>query len=230
MKYIIYLSGLPSEQPIFVARLVQQKVTSFDELISKTTRRGIAITDTQLRAAVNELSYTIVDELNMGNIVETPLSHYRPTMCGSFESIEDTFDLERHIIKIRCTKGSSIKIDPEKMVFEKVKQTVVNPVIDHFLDYSTMEENTTITPGGAAEINGELLKIDESDPLQGLFLKQNGTTVKVQTLIRNLPSDVIFNIPKGLAAGQYQLELRNKTGKNDKELKTYAFNNLLTVK
>jgi hypothetical protein len=97
------------------------------------------------------------------------------------------------------------------------------------LDYATQEESGTITPGGAAEISGELLKIDTDDPEQGLFLHNNGTTVKIEVIIRNLPSDLIFNFPASLEAGNYQLEIRNKKHKTDKQLKSFVFPQTLTV-
>jgi hypothetical protein len=230
MKYTLYLNRLVTDGISYTARLIQQKVTTYDEVIEKTTRRGIAITDTELIGAVNELTYTIIDELNMGHIVETPLGRFSLSICGPFESLDDSVDLDRHYVKVNCRKGDAIKIDPTKLTFEKVKQTVVAPFIDHVLDYSTMEENATITPGGAAEINGELLKIDTEDPEQGLFFIQNGTTTKVDVLIRNLPSDLIFNIPTSLVAGEYQLEIRNKIHKTDKTLKSTLFQHLLMVK
>jgi hypothetical protein len=166
----------------------------------------------------------------MGNIVETPLGRFSLSICGPFESLDDSFDHNRHYVKVNCRKGDAIKIDPTKLSFEKVKQTQVKPFIDHVLDYSTMEENATITPGGAAEINGELLKMDTEDPEQGLYFIQNGTTTKVDVLIRNLPSDLMFNIPSSRTAGEYQLEIRTKVHKTDKTLKSSLFQHLLTVK
>ena len=87
MKYIVYLNRLVTDRESYIARLVQQKVTTFDELVAKTTRRGIAITDTQLIGAVNELGYSIVEELNMGNIVETPLGRFSLAIYGPFEGL-----------------------------------------------------------------------------------------------------------------------------------------------
>ena len=109
----------------------------------------------------------------------------------------------------------------------KVKHTVSLPVIDRFHNYATQEDNV-LSPGGTAEISGELLKLDTTDPEQGIFFTLNGTTAKVNVVIHNLPSKLIFNIPQGLAPGDYQLEIRNRANSSTK-LKSAIYDELLQV-
>ncbi|NJO90511.1 MAG: DUF4469 domain-containing protein [Chloroflexia bacterium] len=229
VKYYLIENKLSPDSDYYTARVIQQETVNFTEVVKLTTRRGVTITDTELIGAINELTYTIVDLLNSGKIVETPFARFKPSIGGVFNSKDDAFDLARHTVKILCSMGKSIKIDTENMVFEKVRYSATTPLIDRILDYATQEENGIISAGGAAEISGELLKIDTNDPEQGLFLHNNGTTVKIEVIIRNLPSDLIFNVPAGLEAGSYQLEIRNKTNKTDKQLKNFVFPTPLTV-
>lgn len=230
MKYFLSKNQMSQNKEEYVARVTQQETVSYEDIIKMTTRRGLSLTDTELTSAFNELTYTINDVLNSGRAVETPFVRYRPSLGGVFLNKDDTFDPNRHTIRINCLAGKSIKIDPQSMNFEKVKFTGTSPFIERVLDYSSLEENNSIKPGGTAEISGELLKIDTEDPEQGIFFTQNGTTTKVSVIIRNLPSDLIFNIPDALTPGQYQLEIRNKTNRKDKTLKTFLFSSLLTVK
>ena len=230
MKYFLYSNHLTQDPNDCVARVTQLDNVSYDDVIKLTTRRGLSLTDTELISAVNEIDYTIMDVLSSGRGVDTPFARYRPSISGLFSSKDDFFDPTRHAIKINCLVGRDIKVNANEILLEKVKYTASSPFIERILDYSTQEENDTITPGGAAEIDGELLKIDLADPLQGLFFVRNGNTTKVQVIFRNLPSELIFNIPATLTVGEYQLEIRNKTNKNDVLLKNHLLSSLLTVK
>ncbi len=229
MKYFLIENKLSTSSGYYTARVTQQETVSFDEVVKLTTRRGVTITDTELIGGINELTYTIIDLLNSGKVVETPFARFRPGIRGVFTSKDDGFDSVRHTVKISCSAGKSIKLDTENMVFEKVKHSPATPLIEHILDYASQNEDSIITPGGAAEISGELLKIDVDDIEQGLFLHNNGTTTKIDVIIRNLPSDLIFNLPASLAAGNYQLEIRIKTHKTDKQMKSFVFPQTLTV-
>ena len=229
MKYFLQQNRITPDPDDCVARVTQQETVSYTELIKMITRRGITITDTELTGAINEFVYTIIDVLNSGKAVDTPFARYKPSISGVFINKDDVFDPNRHAIKINCQPGKDIKVEAKNIVLEKVKYTSATPYIERILDYSSQEENYLISPGGAAEISGDLLKIDTTDAEQGLFFVKNGTTIKVQVIIRNLPSDIIFNVPTGMEQGEYQLEIRNKTNKNDKVLKNFLFPHLLTV-
>ncbi len=56
-----------------------------------------------------------------------------------------------------------------------------------------------------------------------------GKSIKIDVIIRNLPSDLIFNFSAGLETGNYQLEIRNKTHKTYKQLKNFIFSQTLTL-
>jgi hypothetical protein len=230
MKYYVYSNKITSDPNVCLAKVTQQETTSFEELVKKATRRGLTLTDTELKSAIIELTYTIIDELNNGKAVETPFARYRPSISGVFTSKDDTFDSNRHSININCLVGRDIKVDLGNIVLEKVKYTNTNPLIESLLNYSTQEENSILSPGGAAEIKGELLKLDLDDNEQGLFFINGNSTTKAQVIMRNMPSDLIFNIPNTLTAGEFHIEIRNKANKKDQNLKTFLFPYVLTVK
>jgi hypothetical protein len=230
MKYFLYSPGITSNPNDFVAKVTQQEMISYNELIKMATRRGLTLTDTELISAINELLYTINDVLSSGKAIDTPFARFKPAIGGVFKGKDDVYDPSRHFIRINCLAGKDINIDINKIVVEKIKHESDTPYIESIVDYSSLEENNMITSGGAAEINGELLKINLEDTLQGLFFKRNGSTVKVETFFRNLPSELIFNIPSTLTSGEYQLEIRNKNSKKDNTIRNYLFPQLLSVK
>ncbi len=229
MKYFLYSNHITQNPDDCVAKVTQQETVSYDELIKMATRRGLTLTDTELTSAVKELTYTMIEVLSSGKAIDTPFVRLRPSIGGVFTNKDDVFDPLRHSIKINCLVGRDINVNSSNIALEKVKYAIATPFIERIFDYSTQEENDTVTPGGAAEINGELLKIDTEDPLQGLFFINGGNATKVQLIMRNLPSDLIFNIPTTLSPGEYQLEIRNKTNKKDLTMKSFLLSALLKV-
>jgi hypothetical protein len=230
MKFFLMPTKLTGNANDCVAKVAQQEIVSYDELIKMATRRGLTLTDTELISAIHELMLTINDVLSSGKAVDTPFVRFKPSIAGVFKGKDDTFDSTRHYIKINCLVGKDVNVDLTKIILEKIKHDAATPYIEEIIDYSTLESNNVLTPSGAAEIKGELLKIDMTDPLQGLFIKRNGTTIKVDKLMHNLPSELIFIIPATLTAGEYQVEIRNKINKKDAAIKSYLFSQLLTVK
>ncbi|MFN8258432.1 MAG: DUF4469 domain-containing protein [Bacteroidales bacterium] len=230
MNYYLIPTKLTDNPNDCVAKVTQQEVVGYNDLIALATRRGLTLTDTEIISVMNEMTYCIIDVLSSGKAVDTPFARFRPSIGGVFRDEDDQFDPARHYIKINCLVGKDIVVDLNKIVLEKVKYEAAAPYIEEIMDYSTLETNNVITPSGAAEIKGEMLKIDREDALQGLFFRRNGTTIKVDTIIRNQPSDLIFNVPNTLTTGEYQLEIRNKINKKDANLKNYLFPQLLTVR
>jgi hypothetical protein len=230
MKFFLIPTKLTNNPNDCVAKVTQQEVVDYSEIIARATRRGLTLTDTEIISVTNEINYSIIDVLNSGKAVDTPFARFRLSIGGVFKDENDVFDPSRHYVKINCSVGKDIVVDLTKINLEKVKHEISTPYIEEIMDYSTLEINSILTPSGAAEIKGEMLKIDMVDVLQGLFLKRNGTTIKVETIIRNQPSDLIFNIPATLTAGEYQLEIRNKVNKKDSVIKNYLFPQLLTVR
>lgn len=227
MKYYLVENKMTENPDDFTARVTQQETVGYKEIIKMATRRGLTLTDTELNSAITELMYTINEVLGNGKVVVTPFARFSPSISGVFNGKDDVYDSGRHKIKINCSVGKDIKADKENIMREKVKYTIAQPIIDGFLNFAT-QENNVLSPGGTAEISGELLKLDAMDTEQGIFFSQNGTTARADVIIHNLPSKLIFNIPVALTPGDYQLEIRNRTNGSSK-LKNVIFSELLQV-
>ncbi len=218
MEYYLIENKLTGEPDSYIARTTNLDIVDYDNVIDIVTRRGLTLTDTEVRSAVSELVHVICEELSKGNVVITPFARYSPSISGPFKGKSDTFDTDRHELKLNCAAGKAIEINKSKIKLVKIKHVAAIPTIDSFLNYAT-RENDVITPGGTVEINGELLKIDTEDNEQGIFLNQNGNSTKISAIIHNLPSKLVFNTPTNLAQGEYQLEIRCKI-KNSPTIKT----------
>lgn len=229
LNYALFNNPLTTDTDDLIARVQNVETVEFQEVMKMLTRRGLTTTDTEAESVINELIHTINEVISSGKSVNTPFANYRLSIKGLFGHPDDLFDSSKHKVKINCNAGKVIKIDYDTLKLEKVRAESAHPEIDKFIDYSTQKENELITPSGTAEIRGELLKIGSEDADQGIFfIASDGTEKRVEIFMRNKPSDVIFNIPGGMSAGIYILEIRNKqNGSNT--LRTQKFNQELEV-
>lgn len=217
LNYSLFNNPLTTDTDDLIARVQNVETVEFQEVMKMLTRRGLTTTDTEAESVINELIHTINEIVSSGKSVNTPFANYRLSIKGVFNHPDDLFESSKHKVKINCNAGKSIKIDYDTLKLEKIRAESAHPDIDKFIDYTTQKEDELITPGGSAEIKGELLKIDSEDTEQGIFfIAGDGTEKKVEIFMRNKPSGIIFNIPEGLLAGNYILEIRNKNNGSNK--------------
>ena len=91
--------------------------------------------------------------------------------------------------------------------------------------------NESLISGGVAEIYGTGIKVVGDNAGNGVyFVKDDGTKVKVTTLVQNNPSNLIVLVPT-LEGGSYTIEVVTQygSGKDLKESRTVTFTHPLTV-
>ena len=229
LKYSLFNNALTADTDDLIARVQNAETVEFTEIMKMLTRRGLTTTDTEAESVVNELIHTINEVISSGKSVNTPLANYRLSIKGVFNHPDDLFDSSKHKVRINCSSGKYVKIDYDVLRLEKVRAETSHPEIDKFIDYATQLENDQFTPGGAAEVKGEMLKLDSEDVTQGLFfIAADSSETRVDIYMRNKPSDLIFNIPAGIVTGTYVLEIRNKNNGSN-ILKRQKFNQELEV-
>jgi len=192
-----------------MARVQDLKTVGIKELTARITGRGMSLTDTEVQAVLNELSYAINEELQAGNAVSTPFVRIQPSIGGIFANKDDVFDASRHSIRLNATPGGRIEVDTAKLPTKKVKAEVLLAEMDSVTDFVSQRTNDVMTRNGTVEIKGHNLKIDQSDPEQGVFIKNQGQETRVELYMLNKPSHIIFLVPNGAPGGEVELEIRN---------------------
>ena len=88
-------------------------------------------------------------------------------------------------------------------------------------DTATGLTDGTITIGDDVLIEGEKLKVDEKDPLQGVFfVAADGTEHKTERrLSLNKPTQILARVPKTLPEGKVSVKVRTKYSNNPRQLK-----------
>jgi hypothetical protein len=66
-----------------------------------------------------------------------------------------------------------------------------------------------LEPGGGLKLIGSFLKFDPDDERQGIFLVATGGEEKrMEMVVHNKPSTLIFQLPYSMPEGRYKLEVR----------------------
>lgn len=127
-----------------------------------------------------------------------------------FTNKEDYFDKNRHRININVQSGPRLQKAIAKTATKKVAARERRPHPKKLKDFTTGSINDELTTGGSAELNGTMLKYDPEDSTQGIFLiASDGTESRVEQVLKNWPSLLLFVVPDHLSAGTYSLEVRS---------------------
>lgn len=182
---------------------------TLDDVFNRMVREGSTITKAEALAVFEEITQNIIEIVEDGNSVTTPLINVSSSVKGAFEDKEERFNPNKHRIRITTAAGkrlakSATDINPQKVAGKKRR-----PDITYFKDVESDTTNKTITPNSPVCIIGSLLKFDENDPEQGIFFidTESRKETKVESPIKNKPSELIFVNPD-LPTGTYRLEIR----------------------
>jgi len=184
---------------------------STKDIIEMMIERGSTVTKAEALAVIEEYSQVISTLVRGGASVNTELFAVSPSVSGNFTGMDDSFDPNRHSVKLNLTAGSRLQQEINHIQLKKVQIHSRIPVVRQFTDlYSGMKDNS-FTPGQAASVKGSLLKFEETDPLQGIFLIGDGKKeTRVDRVIKNVASELLFIMPDTLLDKEYRIEIRAK--------------------
>lgn len=211
LKYWLSKSAVMSDPDSYRAATKSNELFTLEDVVNIMIRQGSPMTKGEVLNGFEEMTRTIIEILERGNGVITPLFTITPSIAGIFTHNKDSFDPARHKVRFRVKPGESLRDISAKVEVEKIKVVSRSSIVNGLYDYISKTENEVITPGGNGRIVGEYLKFEEADVAQGVFFekKSTGELVRVSTeFMRNMPGELLFVIPDTLTAGTYRVEVR----------------------
>ena len=209
INYALFKNRLKGNPNSYVALVQNQTTRTREDLIDEMISRGSTVTKAEALSVFEEFEAAVERALLNGDSISTPLFRIKGSIKGVFDDEKDAFDQSKHRIRLNVRPGTRISKIIQKIKVEKVAASIPSPLLQDYCDIDSQTTNKAITPGSVGELSGSRLKVDESDPTQGIFLiSSEGTATKVVTIVRNKPGNLIFLIPKELKNGVYQLEIR----------------------
>ena len=233
IKYHLVENHLTERAEDYTAQV--QGIQSFDKnaLVERMLQKGTLLTKTDIVAVLNGLEETVIDILREGGSITLPLFHTGFSISGVFEGAMDSFDANRHSIHVNVARGSLLRDLQSELKAEKESAPAPSNTIIEVKDSVSGKVNESLTAGGVAELFGTGIKISGDGASNGVyFVKDDGTKVKVTTIVQNNPSNLIVVVPV-LEAGTYTTEVITQYTGSGTVLKTQrsiVFNHPLTVK
>jgi hypothetical protein len=210
INYVLFENKLTNGSDSYAARVVPASTAGLDDLVDRMIQRGLTIARSEILSLLEDY-YTAIEGLVLeGRNVITPVTNFGTSIKGNFSGQSDRFDPSRHQITATVNPGVRLRKAVEERA-RVVKQEAVKPRPNllEYTDLNTVARNSTLTPGGMAQVVGHRLKFDPNDANQGIyFIAADGTETKVTIVGRNKPAELMFIVPDSLTAGDYTLEVR----------------------
>lgn len=230
VRYSLLKNTLNNGSNGYRAKVRPFKTVEMDEVIDRMVERGSKLVKEEIIGTLELYHSTIEIMVSEGYSVSSPLATYGTRIRGSFANRLANFEHGVHEVLPRVNATNRYRRAlRQSPTAEKIAANKREPDPIEFYDKNTGEIDSVFTPGKVGILLGENLKFDESDPTQGIFfLGAGGTEEQVSVIIRNVPTELIFEIPDTIVSGEYSLEVRAKI-RNGNELREGELEPKLTV-
>ena len=229
MKYALYNNKITKDDPNdCYARPVEVKVNTRQDVVGQLTQPGSILKTTECNAVIDGYWSAIGDFISKGESYRDQYIAVRFDINGVFANDSERFDPARHTLSVGAVLSSLVTDNAKSIKMQYSKAVPEIPIVETVFDWGSDTVNDRLTPGGALEIEGEELKIFETEG-EGVFFVNQTTAVatKADALRRNEPQRLSLRVPP-LPAGQYRLEIRNTT-RNGSVLRTGMLAQMLAV-
>ncbi|MBN1250914.1 MAG: DUF4469 domain-containing protein [Bacteroidales bacterium] len=230
INYVLHKNPITPDPDDCRAVVVNTQIYSIADIIKQITGEGSILKETECMAVTEAFLKKIGSNLAEGIGFQSNYFSVGIDMQGVFINENDRYDSNRHSVYANLSAGKPWKENLAKATFEKVTTDENKPKLNNIFDIKSKTNNQTLTPGSMAELQGNLLKTDESVDDEGLyFISENGGgEIKVAYIYQNFPKTIQFEIPETLSAGSYRLEVRNRAH-NGKSVRKGLLEQSLTV-
>jgi hypothetical protein len=233
LQYALFENLLTPAPNDYTAQPVNVRSHDIDDIIKRIGARYSGLTPAQIRAAFDEISDEMRIITEEGEAINTPIINTLWSIPGVVEGAVDYIDPKKNPPKLNATPGTILREAAKKVKLEKVIAAEPLPHILEVKDITSETVNELITPGGVIQLRGGRLKFLPGIENNGIFIvNEQGSEVKLTTIVENKPARLIAVLPGNIPQGDYFIEVRTScaaTGKPMKSLKQCRYNKILTV-
>lgn len=213
MEYTLIKNVLTKEsEGDYYAKHVNGISRSLDDLLRDVTGPGSILKETEVKAVLEAYWKQIMFYVSQGEEYRDDFLRVSLSILGMFENEEERFSHDLHEVNVSLSANKQVKQSARDIRPKYVDPKTIHAVIEKVYDWTTKEDNNTITPNGVIEVEGHSLKIFDHVSRAGIFFinKESGEETKVTHIRDNFPRSLSFAAPN-LSPGKYKMEIRNST-------------------
>lgn len=214
----------------YSAVITNNETVSEKEIIEAMIAKGSTVSKAEALAVIEEYEAAVCKAIEEGKNVNTRMYKIHAVIKGIFESEKEIFDSKKHSVQINIKAGNRLKQCVENIELEKLSLSNNAPLIHTFINLHTKQSNQRFSSSHVISLRGKKLKFDPQDSNQGIFfVNENGLEFRVDNLIKNKPSELMFIVPEKISGHKFILEVRClfpntsqiRTGKYPEQLIVY---------
>ncbi|SFE62983.1 DUF4469 domain-containing protein [Thermophagus xiamenensis] len=216
-------------------RVVVTRRLNETDLARIAEERGSPLSSNILLTSMDIMRDVAKEQIGYGANVTFGLGTFGLKVNGVFIGDNAGWDSSKHSLSVVVYPSPELRAFVNDIAVEVRGMAPAAMVINAVVNVSTNEENTSLTPGGGANVFGSGIKIVGDGEGVGLSLTNVQTgdvvTIPMNSILVNEPSRVSFIVPADLPSGEYQLTITTQYSPSTllKEPRSYTLEYVLTV-
>lgn len=190
------------------------------DILERMMHEITGLKEETLNHAVTLYNRIIMESLLNGYTVNTGLFYASPSFLGVIDG--GTWNKEKNSIKVNFQQGKTLREEIAQTKVEILGEKADIMYVIEVEDKKTGLKDGTASPGFGFVIKGRNLKVGGTDESVGVYLineSQSAEKLPDYQIIKNMPSELIIQIPTGLLDGPYTLRISTQLNNTKKGLK-----------
>lgn len=235
IKAFLYPNTMKNAKGTYIAQTSKYQTYNIREICEIAKEKSGLPNADSIEYHVNLFMSEMMELIEDGNKVNTGYFMAQANIKGSFNSLGDTYDPQRHNVDISFWPGAKSRQRASKMKAEIMDVRPLNFGVWRITDGQTGQEVRKLIMNRVIIINGDKIKITGDDPKAGLYLihTESGSEMHFteSKLYKNGNAKIMLIVPE-LLPGNYQLKITTQYGGKGKPLaqsRSCVYGNLLQV-
>ncbi|WP_018676727.1 DNA-binding domain-containing protein [Riemerella columbina] len=206
----------------FIAVPLMNGSLGLKEVVEALQKEGMEIQTETAIDIITRFNRKASELVLNGYSVNTGLVYMRPAIKGVF--YDKSFDKEKHSVYVNVNQGLELRKASEDTKVEILGEQASPMSLFSITDKATNKTDGTLTKGKNAEIKGTYIKVEGSDPKNGVVFKNldnsQETKLPMENIVLNEPSRLLILVPADLASGNYEVSVTTQFSSGKTVLKT----------
>ena len=188
------------------------------DILERMMNEITGLKEETLNHAVTLYNRIIMESLLNGYTINTGLFYASPSFQGVIEG--GVWDKEKNAIKVNFQQGKTLREEIAQTKVDILGEKADIMYVVEVEDKKTGLKDGTASPGFGFVIKGRNLKVGGSNESVGVYLineSQSAEKLPDYQIIKNMPSELIIQIPSGLLDGAYTLRITTQWGHSSKK-------------